>query len=89
MILCATARSAHPKLWYDMKQATEHAEKLGISGASIYLCENYTTPLHQDNDSIRGLSAQLMLTTDVNLKEFAFIYAAYGIYVVPQTNSLW
>lgn len=87
--MAATARSAHPQLWNDWKAATQHAEKLGILGASIYLCDNYTTPLHQDNDCIRGLSTQLMLTADANLKEFAFIYATYGIYVVPQPNSLW
>lgn len=89
MVLCETARSAHFKLWRDLRAATRNAERLGTVGASIYLCENYTTPLHQDKDSIRGLSAQLQLTADVDLKEFAFIYATYGLYVVSQTSSLW
>lgn len=89
MVLCHTARSAHSPLWKELTVATKHAEKLGTIGASLYQCENYRSPLHQDKDAMRGLSAQLVLTADENLKEFAFIYATYGLYVVPKTNALW
>lgn len=89
MVICETARSAHPKLSQELKEVTCNAEKLGTLGTSLYLCENYTTPLHEDNDCVRGLVAQLELTSNTNLREFAFIYATYGLYVVPLINSLW
>lgn len=89
MILYVTARSVHPEMCKDLKEIASETEKLGITGSNLYLCDNFTSALHQDKDAVRGLCAQFELTADSELREYAFIYATYGLYVVSQSNSLW
>lgn len=89
MVLLETARILHPSLYQDLKNATWNGDQFGISGTTAYSCENYTSPLHGDNDSARGLCAQFFLQAIKYLKEYAFIYADYGIYFITQSNCLW
>lgn len=89
MVLFETALSLHSSMCQDLVRITSDTDKLGTMGTSLYLCHDYTSGLHQDNDAFRGLCAQIDLTADSNLREYGFIYAAYGLYVVPQANSLW
>jgi hypothetical protein len=89
MILHETARSHHSQLCQDLQHETSEAERLGITGTSLYLCDNYTTPLHKDKDKTRGLCSQYFLHADEELKEYAFIYAKYRIYMLPRSNCLW
>lgn len=89
MILLETARLYHPSLFKDFNNAKEDGDKLGISGATTYSCENYTSPLHSDNDSTPGFCAQFFLQAIKHLKEYALIYADYGIYFVTQSNCFW
>lgn len=79
----------HPNLCNDLKDAADAAEKLGTTGTTLFYCENYTSPLHKDDDSVRGLCAQYRLNAQKEYREYAFIYAEYGFYVVSQANSLW
>ena len=89
MILYETARFHHPQLCQDLQHQTSEAERLGITGTSLYLCDNFTSPLHKDKDKIRGLCSQYCLHADENLKEYGFIYGSYCIYMVSRSNSLW
>lgn len=89
MVLFKTAQALHTSMCQELVKITTDADKLGTMGTSLYLCDGYTSALHQDNDAVRGLCAQIELTADTNLREYGFIYATYGLYVVPQANSLW
>ncbi|KAF8220893.1 hypothetical protein L208DRAFT_1331202, partial [Tricholoma matsutake] len=89
MILYETARSHHSQLCQDLQHETSEAVHLGITGTSLYLCNNYTSPLHIDKDKIQGLCSQYFLHADEELKEYAFIYASYCIYMVSRSNCLW
>lgn len=73
----------------ELREVAFAAEKLGTVGTTLYICENFTSELHQDKDAVRGLCAQFELIADASLKEYAFIYATYGLYVVSQGNALW
>lgn len=87
MILYETARSTHFKLCQALKQITTDTERLGVTGTSLYYCDNFTSPIHRDKDAVRGLCAQYELRAEA--KAYSFIYAEYGIYVVSQSNSFW
>lgn len=89
MVLYETARSIHPAMCRELEAITINTEKLGTTGTTLYLCDNYTSAIHRDKDATRGLCAQFVLKADVTLREYAFIYASYGLYVVSQANSLW
>jgi len=64
------------------------ADRLGISGTNTYLCNNYTSPLHCDNNSGTSLCAQYKLQALSALDEYSFIHADYGLYIVSCQNSL-
>lgn len=91
MVLHEVARVLDFSAYSTLKEATEAGDKLGVSGATLYSCKNYTSPLHLDDDISPGICAQfeLQANTDPGLCEYAFIYAEYGIYFVSQPNSLW
>jgi len=89
MILLETSRILAFPIFQGLQKATKEAEKLGISGATAYLCNNYTSPLHRDDDSSSGLCAQYELQALKKYLEYSFIYADYGLYMVSRYNSLW
>ena len=89
MVLCEVSRIWDFSVYSALKEATEAGDKLGVLGATLYSCKNYTSPLHLDDDISPGLCAQFQLQAKKILAEYAFIYAEYGIYVVTQPNSLW
>ncbi len=89
MVLHESARILDFSIYTALKEATEAGDKLGVFGATLYRCKNYTSPLHLDNDTSPGLCAQFELQANRILDEYAFIYADYGIYFVSQSNSLW
>ncbi|PPQ75845.1 hypothetical protein CVT26_001221 [Gymnopilus dilepis] len=89
MILVQAARVIHPPAYQKMELEIIDGDKLGISGATTYLCRNYTSPLHRDDDACPGLCAQYQLQAKKKGDEYAFIFADYGIYVVSRSNSLW
>lgn len=55
------ARVIHPKHAENLLEAANVGNNLGLSGANAYLCKNYTSPLHKDNDVCPGLCAQFQL----------------------------
>lgn len=83
------ARITHFQIFNDIQTLTDKAMRLGITGANIYSCNNYTSPLHCDNDAGHGLCAQIELQAYTEYDEYSFIYADYGIYMQAQSNSLW
>ena len=89
MVLSEIARILNFPLFSALKDATEAGDKLGISGATLYRCTNYASPLHCDDDIAPGLCAQYELQARKMDHEYAFIYADYQIYFVSQSNSLW
>lgn len=94
-----TARSIHPQLVRNMKQASEDCDRLGNSGANIYCCNGYSSPMHGEEDISPGLCSQEELRVYNILKkrvdeeniyhEFGFINLQYGYYIKTESNSLW
>lgn len=89
MVLSEVARILDFPLFSALKEATDAGDKLGISGATLYRCTNYTSPLHCEDDIVHGLCAQYELQARKEHCEYAFIFADYGIYFVSKSNSLW
>ena len=88
-MLSELARILNFPLFSALQEATEAGDKLGISGATLYRCTNYTSPLHFEDDVVPGLCAQYELQARKEDHEYAFIFADYGIYFVSKSNSLW
>lgn len=89
MVLIEAARVIHPKLAKDLAEAATVGDNLGLSGATSYVCKNYTSPLHRDSDVSPGLCAQFKLQALDEGDEYGFVYGDYGLYVVSRLNSLW
>ncbi|KDR64965.1 hypothetical protein GALMADRAFT_82467 [Galerina marginata CBS 339.88] len=89
MILSETARIFSFDHFAALDKASNEGDRLGTSGATTYLCNNYTAPLHKDNDVAPGICAQYQLQARKDLKEYSFIYGDYRKYVVSRSNSLW
>ena len=89
MVLSEVARILDFPLFSALKEATDAGDKLGISGATLYRCTNYTSPLHCEDNIVHGLCAQYELQARKEHCEYAFIFADYGIYFVSKSNSLW
>lgn len=87
MILFETARSTHFQLCQDLKQTTVDAERLGTTGASLYYCDNFTSPIHRDRDAVRGLCAQYKHHAEP--KAYSFIFMRHGLYMIAQSNCCW
>ncbi|KDR65260.1 hypothetical protein GALMADRAFT_82066 [Galerina marginata CBS 339.88] len=89
MILSEAARIFSFDHFTALDKASKEGDRLGTSGATTYHCNNYTAPLHKDNDTVPGICSQYQLQARKDLKEFSFIYGDYRKYVVARTNSLW
>ena len=89
MILSEATRILAFSIFAELRDSTSTADRLGISGATTYLCNNYTSPLHCDDDASRGLCAQYDLQALPQYCKYSFIYADYGLYMVSRANSLW
>ncbi|EDR05371.1 uncharacterized protein LACBIDRAFT_329808 [Laccaria bicolor S238N-H82] len=61
MVMSEIARLFHHPLYQELKEASAAGDRLGTSGATLYSCNNYTSPLHCDDDATRGLCAQYQL----------------------------
>ncbi|KDR79087.1 hypothetical protein GALMADRAFT_63468, partial [Galerina marginata CBS 339.88] len=89
MILSEAARIFSFDHFKALDKASNEGDRLGTSGATTYHCNNYTAPLHKDNDTVPGICSQYQLQARKDLKEYSFIYGDYRKYVVARTNSLW
>ncbi|KDR65712.1 hypothetical protein GALMADRAFT_148477 [Galerina marginata CBS 339.88] len=89
MILSEAARIFSFDHFKALDKASNEGDRLGTSGATTYHCNNYTAPLHKDNDAVPGICSQYQLQARKDLKEYSFIYGDYRKYVVARTNSLW
>ncbi|KDR84702.1 hypothetical protein GALMADRAFT_53967, partial [Galerina marginata CBS 339.88] len=89
MILSEGARIFSFDHFKALDKASNEGDRLGTSGATTYHCNNYTAPLHKDNDTVPGICSQYQLQARKDLKEYSFIYGDYRKYVVARTNSLW
>ncbi|KDR71175.1 hypothetical protein GALMADRAFT_75401 [Galerina marginata CBS 339.88] len=89
MILSEAGRVILLNVYQDLQNISKHGDRLGISGANTYSCNNYTSPLHHDNDAGAGLCAQFDLQAKSELDEYGFIYADYRVYFASRSNSLW
>jgi hypothetical protein len=89
MILSAVARILEYPIIKQLEEDSADADRIGISGTNTYLCNNYTSPLHCDNDAGTGLCAQYELQALSALDEYAFTHGDYGVYMVTRRNSLW
>ncbi|KAF8883711.1 hypothetical protein BD779DRAFT_1443730, partial [Infundibulicybe gibba] len=86
-ILFLTAKAAHQGLCSQLKPEPLADNGFGITAATQYACDNYTSPLHSDKDAVHSLCAQYELKAEP--KEYSFIFAEYRKYVVSRANSLW
>ncbi|KDR82477.1 hypothetical protein GALMADRAFT_57184 [Galerina marginata CBS 339.88] len=89
MILSEAGRVILLDVYKDLQDISAHGDRLGLSGANTYSCNNYTSPLHCDNDAGAGLCAQLDLQAKSALYEYGFIYADNRVYFASRSNSLW
>ncbi|PPQ96188.1 hypothetical protein CVT26_004823 [Gymnopilus dilepis] len=79
MILVEAARVIHPPSYKNLELEITDGDKLGTSGATAYLCKNYASPLHRDDDACPGLCAQYRLQAKRKGHEYGFIFADYGL----------
>ncbi|KAJ7574808.1 hypothetical protein C8J56DRAFT_1125018 [Mycena floridula] len=84
-----TARRVHPDLVKALEAASDHCDRVGISGANLFDCSGYIAPQHTDEDVAQGLSACLEHKANDAYAEFAFCSLAFGYYIVTQGNMLW
>ena len=89
MILSQAARVLAFNIFQDLQEASSSGDRIGTSAVTTYLCNNYTSPIHKDEDAVTGLCAQFQLQAKSILKEYSFIHADYRLYFVSRSNSLW
>ena len=89
MILLEATRILAFDIFKDLKEVSSSGDRIGTSAATTYLCNNYTSPIHKDQDAATGLCAQFSLQANSALCEYSFVHADYRIYFVSRSNSLW
>lgn len=89
MILLEAARVLAFGIFKDLRETASDGDRIGTSAATTYLCNNYTSPIHKDQDAATGLCAQFGLQAKSALHEYSFIHADYRVYFVSRSNSLW
>lgn len=89
MILLEATRILAFGIFTELRKASFNGDRIGTSAATTYSCNNYTSPIHKDEDAVAGLCAQLELLAKSSLCEYSFIHADYGVYFVSRSNSLW
>ncbi|KAJ7928990.1 hypothetical protein B0H13DRAFT_2542848 [Mycena leptocephala] len=88
LILIETTRAIFPALARDMKESTDFADRLGLTGCHLYKCFNFTSGIHRDRDRTLGsICAQLFL--QAKKWEYAFVRLEYRLCVRSQSNTLW
>ncbi|KAJ7807733.1 hypothetical protein B0H13DRAFT_2482759 [Mycena leptocephala] len=88
LILIETTRAIFPALARDMKESTDFADRLGLTGCHLYKCFNFTSGIHRDRDrTLRSICAQLFL--QAKKWEYTFVRLEYRLCVRPQSNTLW
>ena len=89
MILMEATRILAFGIFHDLQKFSSSGDRIGTSAVTTYLCNNYTSPIHKDEDETTGLCAQFSLQAKSTLHEYSFIHADYRIYFVSRSNSLW
>ena len=89
MILSQAARVLAFNIFKDLQETSSSGDRVGTSAVTTYLCNNYTSPIHKDDDAATSLCAQIQLQAKSTLKEYSFIHADYRIFFVSRFNSLW
>ncbi|KAJ6573752.1 hypothetical protein DFH09DRAFT_1078728 [Mycena vulgaris] len=88
LILMEHKQMIWPDLVRDMKAATDVTDHLGLTGCSLFACNNYTSPIHRDQDkTIKSICSQLLLQAKYG--EYAFVRLRYRVVVLPRSNTLW
>src|SRR5262245_29483004 len=89
VIICETARLYDEDLYKQFMKESEVLDSLGRSGCNLYNCYNYAINIPCDDDALPGFCVQLDLTAHKPYKEYAFVYAEYGVYFETRSNMLW
>jgi len=89
MILSQAVRVLAFNIFKDLQETSLSGYRVGTSAVTTYLCNNYTSPIHKDDDAATGLCAQIQLQAKSNLREYSFIHTDYRLYFVSRSNSLW
>jgi hypothetical protein len=89
MILFEATRILAFDIFKDLKETSSNGDRIGTSAATTYLCNNYTSPIHKDQDAATGICVQLELQAKSILHEYSFVHADYRVYFVSRSNSLW
>ncbi|KAL0565510.1 hypothetical protein V5O48_016514 [Marasmius crinis-equi] len=89
-ILLEVGGLINPQAVQDLKDAGELCESGGLSGVNLYTCDDYTAPLHTDNDAVRGLCGQFVKNVlHPEYEEYGFCNLRYGYYISTRKNMLW
>lgn len=67
--------------------STDTLNPLGSTDANIFVCTNYISPQHFDNDV--SLSVCIQLDKKCKDDEFHFSYTQWGLYIETIQNSIW
>ncbi|KAJ8072831.1 hypothetical protein PM082_016390 [Marasmius tenuissimus] len=89
MMLFEAAKLVNPDLVEDHYKASACCDRVGLSGTNLYVCNDYTTALHSDDDAVRSLSCQLVKNVDTKYDEYGFANLTYGYYIATTANMLW
>jgi hypothetical protein len=88
IILMETACSIDPILVKDMQKSTDKADRLGLTGCSLFKCDNYTSGIHWDKERTKNnLCSSLM--RQAKPREYVFAQLKYRVVIETESNSLW
>lgn len=62
-------------------------DPLGSTGSNMFICRNYVSPIHVDDDLT--ISACMQLDKRCPSGEWNFAYAQWGYYIETIPNTLW
>ncbi|KAF9058881.1 hypothetical protein BDP27DRAFT_1453650 [Rhodocollybia butyracea] len=89
LAILESARSVDSTLVSKLKEVSKECNRLGISGANIYRCQNYQAPVHNEIDASQGLCAQLWHKGKDEWLEWGFFNLQLGYLIKTQSNTLW
>ncbi|KAK1223014.1 hypothetical protein PQX77_014134 [Marasmius sp. AFHP31] len=90
MVILTVAELYHADLVKSLKAAGKSCGMEGIGGINSFQCNNYTAPLHSDEDAVPSLCCQLeRYGVKEEYGEYGFCQVDYGYAFATRENTLW
>ncbi|KAJ3537560.1 hypothetical protein NMY22_g5539 [Coprinellus aureogranulatus] len=93
LIINEITRIIAPEVYHEFSLVGGDGEKFGTGTGSLFYCENYAAPFHQDRDAAPGICANVAFRAGPG--DYCFLNLAYRdengdrFYFAPRANSLW